>query len=321
MKIEIRRLGHIKKLTETQEKKIPQYLDKWLKIGLRTESMGRNKASESINWIYKNILDKPAPKIIFADSPVQAVFMGAIIDKLPEILPNLKMGKPLESQLERQLESHDNKWIQQHWGDHYISNWWVGWIGFYDFILNELFEDRQKDFTKFQEFIKHWQELHIIYPYDGICFVVDFPKVIERNVESRLHRDGGPALEYRDTYSLYSLNGIRVTKEIAETKPGDITKEMITKEQNADIRREIIRKVGNERLLALLDYTVIDSFGEYELITFNIGDGRIRPYLKMINPSIGCVHVEGVSPEIKTVKEAITFRNGLKEYEAPLALS
>jgi len=33
------------------------------------------------------------------------------------------------------------------------------------------------------------------------------------------------------------------------------------------------------------------------------------PYLKMLNPSIGVWHMECVSKDCKTVKQAITFRN------------
>jgi hypothetical protein len=51
----------------------------------------------------------------------------------------------------------------------------------------------------------------------------------------------------------------------------------------------------------------------YELLILNMGDGRRRPYLKMKNPSIKTWHIEGVAPEIKTVKEALAWRNGTDE--------
>jgi hypothetical protein len=101
----------------------------------------------------------------------------------------------------------------------------------------------------------------------------------------------------------------------------EFTKEDITKEPNADVRREIIRKIGAAQLLKVLDYKVIDSFEGYELITFDIGDGRVRPFLKMQNPSMDLTHVEGVRPGISAVKEALCYRNGLESYTAPLALS
>jgi hypothetical protein len=55
-------------------------------------------------------------------------------------------------------------------------------------------------------------------------------------------------------------------------------------------------------------------------LSIDLGDGRYRPYLKMINPSLGVVHVEGVHPDCKTVEEAICFRNQLKEFSLPITL-
>jgi hypothetical protein len=53
-------------------------------------------------------------------------------------------------------------------------------------------------------------------------------------------------------------------------------------------------------------------------LLLNLGDGRNRPYLKMINPSIGTYHIEGVHPECKTVKEALIWRNQSEETPAVL---
>jgi hypothetical protein len=126
---------------------------------------------------------------------------------------------------------------------------------------------------------------------------------------------------WSDGSALYSLNGVRVPIWIIETPKEQFTKEMITKEPNADIRREIIRKIGKTRIIELLDYKIIDKMGSYELISFDIGDGRQRPWLKMIGPSTGFTHIEGVPTEINTVKNAICFRNSLSKYEKPISLT
>lgn len=76
-----------------------------------------------------------------------------------------------------------------------------------------------------------------------------------------------------------------------------------------------------DRVSRLLEYKVIDKMDGYELITFDIGDGRIRPWLKMQNPSMGLTHIEGVPPETKTCSAALAYRNGLEDYYAPSALS
>ena len=42
-----------------------------------------------------------------------------------------------------------------------------------------------------------------------------------------------------------------------------------------------------------------------------MNDGRIRPYLKMINPSTNDIHFEGVHPQCNTVESALAWRNGI----------
>jgi len=83
----------------------------------------------------------------------------------------------------------------------------------------------------------------------------------------------------------------------------------ILKTRNAEIRREIVRRVGIERICYSLNAQVIDKQGDYELLKLNLQDGRYRPYLKMLNPSVPeCWHIEGVHPACKTVQQALNYR-------------
>jgi hypothetical protein len=41
----------------------------------------------------------------------------------------------------------------------------------------------------------------------------------------------------------------------------------------------------------------------------------------MLNPSIGAIHIEGVHPSCRTVEQALSWRNGLKQYEEPQELT
>lgn len=165
-----------------------------------------------------------------------------------------------------------------------------------------------------------------IIPLHGVCIAVQRPSEIhwgeaDATGIKRLHNFSGPAVKYADGYSLYKFNGVTVTKELTEKKSQSFTKEDIFKEVNADIRREIIRKVGLERSMDLLEAKVIDKMDDYELLSFDIGDKRGRPYLKMKNPSLALTHIEGVPAGIKTVKAALAWRNGLQEYTAPITLT
>ena len=83
------------------------------------------------------------------------------------------------------------------------------------------------------------------------------------------------------------------------------------KEPNVDIRRELIRKIGVEMMLAHLPHKVLDKAGDYELLRLDFPDlAQNTRYLKMLNPSVGCWHLEGVERECNTVEQAINWRAG-----------
>ncbi len=92
----------------------------------------------------------------------------------------------------------------------------------------------------------------------------------------------------------------------------DIDARRVLELTNAEQRREFVRKVGIDRVCYSLRAQVVDKCGDYELLVLDLGDGRRRPFLKMLNPSIGTWHVEGVPPETETVQAALNFRNGLQ---------
>jgi hypothetical protein len=153
------------------------------------------------------------------------------------------------------------------------------------------------------------------------CMISDRPRVLKQNSRNQPHCEDGPFCEWSDGSALYALNGVFVPQWVVETKPEDFTREMITKEINADVRREIVRRVGNRRLLTLLDAKTLDrnDMGD-ELINFDIGDGRVRPFAKLVCPSTGLTHVLGVKPEITSVSGALAylFKQEKKGYRRPL---
>ncbi len=160
-----------------------------------------------------------------------------------------------------------------------------------------------------------------VYPYQNTAVLSEKPEKISVDKAGKIHCDNGPCVLYRDGFSVYGLNGVRVTKEIVETPANKIPAEWILKEKNAEVRRELVRKIGTERLCKDLNAESVDKMDGYELLMLDLKDGRKRPYLKMKNPSIDVVHIEGVHPDCKTVKQALAWRNNTEKYIKPMELT
>jgi hypothetical protein len=134
--------------------------------------------------------------------------------------------------------------------------------------------------------------------------------VLRLNGAGLLHCEDGPALSYPDGWSIYALNGVRFEESTwVKTKAEDLDPKTIAVVVNAEQRRELIRKVGVERMLIALKSVSLDVDGTYELLSVNLG-GEVTDarYLKMLNPSIGVWHLEGVDPKCKTVQAALNWR-------------
>lgn len=197
------------------------------------------------------------------------------------------------------------------------GNYDASYFSFYDY-MNEVFGF---DFGEKWDWYKSTSQISLFYPLENICIISRKPIEININKKGQLHADGKPALLYKDGFAVWALNGIRVTKELAEIPAGLLSLDMFKKEQNADVKTEFIRKYGIDRMIDL--GKTVDSHekydnrfwdeSEYKLIDMaNIfGNIEYAPHLYMKNQTTGVYHLEGVSPDCKKLVDAFKFR----EYE------
>jgi hypothetical protein len=94
--------------------------------------------------------------------------------------------------------------------------------------------------------------------------------------------------------------------------PGEyLSKVMYLTNTKAEVRKEIVRKIGIERVVKSFNTRVLDKWEDYELLLLNLTEiNTFGVYLKMVNPSTGTYHIEGVPPNIRTCKEALSWRIG-----------
>ena len=151
-------------------------------------------------------------------------------------------------------------------------------------------------------------EFHYIWIFKDIVFCSERPTELHYNTNNQLHSEKTAAVKYVDGYSLYALNGVRCEPWVVETPAEKIDCQKILKEENVEIRRELVRKVGVERVVQKLGATVLNKQGDYELLQIDLKLSKPGIALKMKNPSIDTWHIEFVPSKIKTVQQAINWR-------------
>ena len=332
----------ISHLSKEQTDRFQEFIDKWTAIGLCTEPANRKEAEVGIAETYTSAGLAPPKRIVWCGSPLSQGLTRAIalnikpseVEKIGQSVwqsVRQRVGKSVERSVrhsvwqsvwqsvgqnvwqivERSVEQNVEQIVEQSveqsvWQSAYGQHD-ANWLGFYDYFRQVCGLEAET-----QKLCGLWrvaQNAGWWLPHESICWISERHNVLNRNALGQLHKDGGPALSYPDGWCIYALNGVRMSREYVETPAERIDPSTVFDEKNAEIRRELIRKIGVERFLTKTPHTVLETKGSYQLLSVELSeqvtDAR---YLKMLNPSVGAWHVEGVHPSCSTVKQAINWR-------------
>jgi len=164
--------------------------------------------------------------------------------------------------------------------------------------------------------------------FSGAVIMTDRPHILRRDEDNRLHCENGPALEYRDGFSVYAWHGTRLPKEWVENRE-TIDPSEIMKAENVEQRAAGAAMLGWPRMISKLKRKVIDGDPDSDvgaLIELTM-PGLRQPgrFLQAVCPRNGCI-VEGVprisdidNKPIETALAAQAWRVGLtpSEYRHP----
>jgi hypothetical protein len=160
----------------------------------------------------------------------------------------------------------------------------LGWFAFYMFFRNEcgLVEETED----VMGIVAVTNECGWCYLYDECAVICDRYESVYRDEVGRLHSEDGPAVKYRDGFSLYFWHGTQVPDYVIE-RPEEITLEDIMNESNQEVRRVKIGQFGIENLINSGEVKLIDEdpeFGElYHTKNFKDIDNKPYAFVKVIN--------------------------------------
>lgn len=282
----------INELTPEHKAAIPAWNEQTIKEILSLEPVDLPRFTDALLRCVE-YAELPKPEVRLAPSPLEAWRMKCKAEGLDKLVP-----------LDYSYWSGGREWLS-----------WIRFVLFFRDVCGlELDGDAWDRGQAYYDMLRE----------AGSCIIHTEPLVIVSEPPTRretimqgerlvLHCDGKPALEYSDGLKAWYLNGVQMPQWIVESAPQEVDVKKGLKLENAEQRREFIRKVGVERVYQVCGGKVLDKEGDYELVSLNLPDKRARPFLKMKNPSIGVYHIEGVPPHIKTVQQAINWRAGDEE--------
>lgn len=151
------------------------------------------------------------------------------------------------------------------------------------------------------------------------AWVVCKPTVLKLDERGRPHSASGPCVQYRDGWGAYAWHGVSVPEKLI-LHPGQVSRQDWIREHNAEVRRAIQERLGNERFVRLVGGVCIDQGKRGSLIEIDLGSGdpeRVAHYVQVQDSSTQRHYYLRVPPTITNADEAIawTFGQAVAEYQ------
>lgn len=202
------------------------------------------------------------------------------------------------------------------------------------FLGNTLWGSHDSDWVSFQSFMKEEVGVKDLEIFDGIyqmalncgwttilgdhCIIQDRPKSIKFDEQNRTHCENGPAIEYRDGYSVMSWHGTRFPREWVLK---GISASEALQVANSELRRVACEIVGWSQILEQLDYTIVEQDEDPmigTLVEVNLpiseDESSLEKFL-MVKCGTGRTFALPVPPDMKTALQANAWTYGLEAHE------
>jgi hypothetical protein len=157
-----------------------------------------------------------------------------------------------------------------------------------------------------------------ILPHRHICWLADRPNLFRSDTRDRLHSAAGPALQFRDGWSVYAWKGVEVPPHVIG-QPQQITMMEIDAATDIHLRRCMIEILTPARYVATGGAAPVSTDETGILWRRRWRNGDVWTAVEVVN---GTPEADGtpkhyflqVPPEIRTAREAVAWTYGLTEH-------
>ena len=313
----------IERLTEAQQSRFPEFVDKWIKIGLSTEPADRPRAEKAIAGIYR-LANLKEPRVIWLPCPISAALsavcyaaiinhrlvaaaksdthpvrsaVGSAVYSAVGSAVRSAVGSAVDSAVYSAVDSAVYSAGYSYFGGSVWNAGYSAWADYFDEVCAVAIDRNFLEMTASAGF--YWM-------LDGVCFASERPSKIARDSEARLHCETGHAIEYAGTgWGLTAWHGVVVPRVWIERR-ADLTVAEIFKETSAERRRAGCEIIGWDRVLSGIDATLIDNDGDPLIGSLYEGQipGATRCTFLKVQCGTGRVFVIPTAPGLKTALQA-----------------
>lgn len=284
-------------ITEAERAALGKVAEEWIAIARRTAPIEPAKIVPAIHSLYA-AAKLPKPKVVLVASPRLMAFSGTVLSGVWEARGAGVAEAEIEAARQEAcsfLDGHGpapksalaKKWIAS------LPDWWRAfqggnmWAGFPAYVsgCRDVLGLRLPEFEAWQS----WEDCarHGSYRYMGarFCVVSDFPEILKYDEQNRPHCATGPSHRWRDGWEFYYWHGVRVPAKVVMA-PETITLEDITEEKNAEVRRVLIERFGEDRYITESGMPAVhhdERFGTL-YVDENLGLAKVRVVNRTAEP-------------------------------------
>jgi len=294
----------ITKLTKKQIEQLYEYRDEGIKIARDTTPINHSKLEDDVISLYSEC---------GLNSDLNFKYYPFFDDSIKDLSIDSSIYLSIDSSIYSSIYSSIRSSIW--WGQYNIDS-----LKYYEFYSNVI-GFKAKNQKLLNLLISISKNSHILFFFKDLVVAIERPVRIEME-GNLLHSFDRMAVEYPNGKGFYLSHNVKMPEKYIKTPSDKISVNTILKEENVEVRRELLRKVGIENFIAKSKAKVLDSFDDYVLYKVKLGKDKFGNYLKMKNPSLdNTFHFEGVANECDTVEKALAWRDSEVEYIKPESLS
>ena len=306
----------ITKLTADQEARFPEFVRKWIDIGLSTAPADRPRAEAAIAGLYR-LAKLKEPRVIWLPCPMSAMISAACYAAI--IQHRLLDEKPKKNDaVDDAVNGAVNGAVRQavgaavggaaraYFGGSIWNAGYSAWADYFNEVCGIAIDRNFLDMTENCGF--YWT-------LDGICFASERPAEIHLDQEGRLHCETGMSIRYAGTgWGLFHWHGTKVPADWIIDRD-NLKPAHVLKTENLEQRRAGCEMLGWSRILAGLNARTIDRDGDPEigeLVEVNLPDLAQPAKFLRVRCGTGREFAIGIPPHITKALDAQAWCIGLE---------